>query len=70
VPTPESRAAGSWHKIAPLYMCPVVDSPRFARTTLSTSTLRAILTDVHFWVPVIVLILGGWLLTIFATPTP
>jgi len=37
---------------------------------LRTSTLRAIFTDVHFWVPVVVLILGGWLLIIFATTTP
>jgi len=28
--------------------------------------LRAILTDVHFWVPVVVLVLGVWLLAVFA----
>ena len=32
---------------------------------LKTPTLQAILTDVHFWVPVVVLILGCWLLVIF-----
>jgi hypothetical protein len=32
---------------------------------LSSSTLRAILTDIHFWVPVVVLALGLALLAFF-----
>lgn len=28
--------------------------------------IRSVVTDVHFWVPVIVLILGAWLLIVFA----
>lgn len=28
--------------------------------------IRSVLSDVHFWVPVIVLILGSWLLIVFA----
>lgn len=33
---------------------------------MKASRLRAVLTDTHFWVPVVVLILGSWLLVIFA----
>ena len=28
--------------------------------------IRSVVTDVQFWVPVIVLILGSWLLIVFA----
>lgn len=28
--------------------------------------IRAVLTDAHFWVPLVVLMLGSWLLVIFA----
>ncbi len=33
---------------------------------LKAFKLRAVLTDAHFWVPVVVLLLGSWLLVIFA----
>jgi len=33
---------------------------------LKSSMLKCVLTDVHFWVPVIVLALGSWLLIVFA----
>jgi hypothetical protein len=36
------------------------------KASAGKSTFRLIFTDIHFWVPVIVLFLGAWLLAIFA----
>ncbi len=33
---------------------------------MKASMIRAVLTDAHFWVPLVVLMLGSWLLVIFA----
>jgi len=33
---------------------------------MSNATIRAILTDAHFWVPVVVLVLGATLLFLLA----
>lgn len=38
----------------------------FEESGVKASMARAVLTDVHFWVPVVVLIAGAWLLMVFA----
>ena len=45
-------------------VCQNTGSGLFVETSLPHSTLRAIVTDAHFWIPVVVLILGTSLLLV------